>query len=189
MVAVVDGGFSPPDQQRSSSVLHRLVAVALRPEELRAGADLVLRLNGVARVDLLFVTDGDDPDGPDEDDDDLGDEDDERPAPHDRGADVATVVRGRAAELGLMIEIHRLGLPLPVTVRARDVDDVVAAISELVGFDPEPGVACVVPLGVSREVHLPGTADGPADAMVGRAVERVVAAYGLPLVTYLPVAP
>ncbi|MGQ0572932.1 MAG: hypothetical protein ACT4RN_01870 [Pseudonocardia sp.] len=172
MVAVVEGGVSPLEQRRKAPVLHRLVAVAISPAEVRPGSELLTRLAGVDQVDLLVVTDGDDdgrPEGSDDDDDvpDAGDR-----------------VREAAAGLGLRVDVHRLGLRVPADrPRPRDVDDVVAAISELVGFDPEPGVGCVVPVrrrGRGRR--------GPADLVIGRAVERVVAAYRLPLLTYVPLA-
>lgn len=197
MVAVVDGGFSPSDQQRSGLALHRLVAVAGRPDELYAGTDLVRRLGSAAHADVLLVTDGDDGPAstngdPDEGADDPDGTDDsentDAPPAHPPGptSDVGTLARERARALGLRVEVHRLALPVPSDVRPRDVDDVVAAISELVGFDPEPGVGCVVPIGVYEEMLLPGAADGPVDVMVGRAVERIVAVYRLPLLTYVP---
>lgn len=173
MVAVVEGGISPLEHRRTGPALHRLVAVAVRPAELRAGSDLVRRLAGVEHVDLLLVTDGDEAPTPWGDIDADDDEDD---IPRS-----TIVARERAAQLGLALDVHRLGLPVPVDVRPRDVDDLVAAISELVGFDPEPGVGCVVPLSALRRA----ASGSPADAMVGRAVERVVAAYRLPLVTYV----
>jgi hypothetical protein len=201
MVAVVDGGFSPPDQHWSGPALHRLVAVAMRPDELRAGADLVRRIAGAPHVDLLILTDGDDPAGSaDNDDTDAGigeDDGDDGDIPDvaltpdpagDGGADAAVLARERAAALGLRVNVHRLALSASSEVRPGDVDDVVAAISELVGFDPEPGVGCVVPIGAYEESRLSGTSAGPADVMVGRAVERIVAAYRLPLVTYVPQA-
>lgn len=174
MVAVVEDGFSPPEQRRSPSRLHRIVAVALSPDEVGPGSELLGRLIGVEHVDLLLVTDGDEsghsaddsPDDEDEDEDEI-----DGPDPGDR-------VRAFAARLDLRLDVHRLALPAPAGARPHDVDDLVAAISELVGFDPEPGVGCVVP----------GTrsTNDPADHMVGRAVERIVAAYRLPLLTYVP---
>lgn len=174
MVAVVEDGFSPPEQRRSASRLHRLVAVALSPNELGPDSELLGRLTGVEHVDLLLVTDGDElghSTGDSSDDDDEAEDGIDGPDPGDR-------VRAVVARLSLRMCVHRLGLPVPVGARPRDVDDLVAAISELVGFDPEPGVGCVVP--GARNTN------GPADRMVGRAVERIVAAYRLPLLTYLP---
>lgn len=178
MVAVVDDGVIPPEQRRSRRPLRRLVAVAISPEEVRPGSPLLARLAGVEHVDLLLITDGDEAralvdfgadSDPDIDADDEGD-----------GPDPADGVRAVAAAVGLRVAVHRLGLARPSAARPADEDDVVAAISELVGFDPEPGVGCVVP--------GPPHANGPADQVVGRAVERIVAAYGLPLLTYVPLA-
>jgi len=52
----------------------------------------------------------------------------------------------------------------------------VAAISELVGFDPEPGVYCLAP------VSAPADA---ARAVVNRAARRIAQVYGIPLLRYL----
>lgn len=173
MVAV-ESRFCPPEQRRNRRVLQRLVAVAVTPGDLRNGSDLAVRLAGVGHVDLLMVTDGDDRETrsvPDTE------EDDDVPDPGER-------LRLLAADLGHPdLQLHRLGLPsssVPAP-RPRDVDDVVAAISELVGFDPDPDVGCAVPLGPA-----PTAAGGPAEHVVGRAIERIVAAYRLPVITYLP---
>ena len=71
--------------------------------------------------------------------------------------------------------MHRLGLrtPLPTTAEA----DLVAALSELVGFDPEPGLYLLGPAGE------PGRA-GAERAVVDRAVQRVAQVYGIPLLRY-----
>ena len=53
--------------------------------------------------------------------------------------------------------------------------DLVAALSELVGFDPEPGVQCLAP------VPLP---TDPARAAIERAVRRIAEVYGLPVQRY-----
>lgn len=159
-------------------MLHRLVAVAVSPEELRPGSDLAARLTGAEQVDLLLITDGDqnnvDPDADPEDD------------PLHPGDQLRVL----AGDLGLpQLAVHRLGLPAPP--RPRDVDDVVAAISELVGFDPEPGVGCVVPLGAGDTAagSEPTDPADPADLVVGLAMARIVAAYRLPVLTYVPRTP
>ena len=51
----------------------------------------------------------------------------------------------------------------------------VAAISELVGFDPEPGVYCLAP--------NPTAAD-PGRTVVNRAAQRIAQVYGIPLLRY-----
>lgn len=166
--------------------LHRLVAVAVSPEELRPGSDLVARLTGAEQVDLLVITDGDHDDGDRDDgyhdggdhdggDHDDGDHDDEPLHPGDQ-------LRILAGDLNLpQLAVHRLGLPAPP--HPRDVDDVVAAISELVGFDPEPGVGCVIPLGLGDTAAGSDPTD-PADVVIGQVMARIVAAYRLPVLTY-----
>lgn len=174
MVAVADNEVCPTGQRtnRRRKTLHRLVAVAVSPGELRAGSDFVVRVAGAAHVDLLLVTDGDGT-GDSVGMDPYADPDDDLPDPSAR-------VRELVADLGLLhVDVHRLGLPAPP--QPHDVDDVVAAISELVGFDPEPGVGCVVPL-----VRKDGA--DPADLVVDRAVQRIRAAYRLQLLTYVPQA-
>lgn len=147
---------------------HRLVAVAVAPRDLPRDSSLVAGMAGVDHIDLLLLTDGDD--DREEDGDDGGEDD-----PADRGA----ALRAEVAAIGIPgLTLHRLALRTPV--RLGHVDDIVAAISELVGFDPEPGVACLVPSATRRD------ADGSTDAIVGRAVERIVAVYRLPLLTYRP---
>ncbi|MBW0115785.1 hypothetical protein [Pseudonocardia abyssalis] len=149
-------------------------------ELLRPGSDLVRLLEGGRSVDLLVACD----DGPVGDpapvgvlgvgdavelgghDDDLDDDD------RDDGGEL----RARAAELGLPdLGVHRLGLRSPLGPGAED--DLVAALSELVGFDPEPGVYL---LGPAVE---PGRA-GVDRAVVDRAVQRIAQVYGIPLLRY-----
>lgn len=152
---------------RRARALRRLVAVAMSPAELRQGSDLARQLADAVQVDLLFVTDGEHGDDRPTDD------------PEDDLPDPGVALRAAVVDLGLpQLGVHRLALPAaprPQDVD-RHVDDVVAALSELVGFDPEPGVGCLVPVGAAPA--------GPADLVVGRAVERIVAVYRLPLRTY-----
>ncbi|HTK67598.1 MAG TPA: hypothetical protein VL595_34820 [Pseudonocardia sp.] len=71
---------------------------------------------------------------------------------------------------------HRLALPVPFGVER--TGDVVAAMSELIGFDPEPGVFCLVP----------GNGDGSRAAY--QAVEAASAlvgdAYRIRIMSYAP---
>jgi hypothetical protein len=67
------------------------------------------------------------------------------------------------------IAVHRLALRLPLDPAAED--DLVAALSELVGFDPEPGVYCLAPA-------------TPAGGVLARAVHRIARVYGIPLLRY-----
>lgn len=126
----------------------RIVAVAVSSTELlRTGSDLTRQLAGAARADLLIVCGG-------------------------RGS--GERLRARVGALGLAgLRLHRLGLRAPL---GRHVEgDIVAALSELVGFDPEPGVYCLAP--------VPGAVD-PAGPAVERAVRRIGCAYGIPLRRY-----
>lgn len=75
-------------------------------------------------------------------------------------------------EVGGM-RVHRLGLTGPLGPPAEA--DLVAALSELVGFDPEPGVYCLAP--------TPAPAD-PARGVVVSAAQRIAQVYGLPLLRY-----
>lgn len=160
----------------------RVVAVAVSPMELlRPASDLVRLIEGFSRVDLLVasehvptgtpgslgVLDRDDPqtgtgDDPDDDEDDEHDE-----------------LRDGVAQLGLPgLYLHRLGLRAPLGPRVED--DLVAALSELVGFDPEPGVYCLAP---APAASAPSGAD-PGRAVVDRAAQRIAQVYGLPLLRY-----
>jgi hypothetical protein len=51
--------------------------------------------------------------------------------------------------------------------------DLVAAMSELVGFDPEPGVYCLAP-----------TPSDPGRVAAARAAQRIAQVYGIPLLRY-----
>jgi len=69
--------------------------------------------------------------------------------------------------------VHRLGLPGRVGADATDL--LVAALSELVGFDPEPGVYVVAP--------QPAPNDPERSAVVA-AAQRIGRVYGLPMLRY-----
>jgi hypothetical protein len=71
---------------------------------------------------------------------------------------------------------HRLALPVPFGVER--TGDVVAAMSELIGFDPEPGVFCLVP----------GIGDGGRAAYqaVEAAASLVGDAYRIRIMSYAP---
>ncbi|HXV93187.1 MAG TPA: hypothetical protein VD813_07820 [Pseudonocardia sp.] len=86
----------------------------------------------------------------------------------------AAELRAEVARLGHpALHLHRLGLhrPLPPSTEA----DLVAALSELVGFDPEPGVYLLAPTA--------GAGDA-SRAVVDRVAQRIARAYGLPLLRY-----
>jgi hypothetical protein len=158
----------------------RVVAVAVSPMELlRPGSDLLAAIRGAGYVDLLLACEDEpvpDPspvgvlgggalehgmlDGEfDWDDDDT---------------DVVDDVRAAVTELGLdELHVHRLGLCPPLGAAADG--DLVAALSELVGFDPEPGVQCLAP------APLPSD---PARAAIERAVWQIAQVYSLPVQRY-----
>lgn len=191
MVAVSETGFalpvgvSIPSVDEEPVAARRIVAVAVSPVELvRPGSELLRRIDGAGYVDLLFACEdepvadpspvgvlggGDlepaaggwvDPSG--ELDGDTDDEDDE-----------AAELRAVADGLGLDdLYLHRLALAQPLGGAAEP--DLVAALSELVGFDPEPGV----------QVLAPAVAGDPQRAVVDRAVRHIVEVYGLPLQRY-----
>lgn len=93
-------------------------------------------------------------------------------AESDRAAEKAAVAGlGELRVAGL--QQHRLALPDPFG--ADREDDVVAAMSELVGFDPEPGVYCVAPATDGREASR---------ETVGEAAQRIAWVYGMPLVRF-----
>jgi hypothetical protein len=191
MVAVTEGDLavavdvSTPSADEESVEGRRVVAVAVTPMELlRPGSDLVRMIDGAGYVDLLLACEDEsvaDPSpvcvlgggpldpaaaGPvagDDLDDCLDDAD-----------DAADELRSAAGLLGLgELHLHRLALPAPLGAAAEP--DLVAALSELVGFDPEPGVRVLAP------APLPGDSQR---TVVDRAVRQIVQVYGLPLQRY-----
>jgi hypothetical protein len=182
MVAVSETGLGVPvgvprpADGEAVEAGRRVVAIAVSPMELlRPGSDLLAAIRGAGYVDLLLACEDDpvaDPspvgvlgggalDPPDLDDD--ADEPDD-----------ADDVRDAVAGLGLdELHVHRLGLRPPLGTAADG--DLVAALSELVGFDPEPGVQCLAP------VPLPGD---PARAAIERAVWQIAQVYTLPVQRY-----
>jgi hypothetical protein len=181
----------------------RLVAVAVSPLELlRPGSDLARLIRESDRVDLLVARDEADldrdcagvttlgcADTPAEDageeivvdlaaladgldaedyaedydeDYDGFDEDDED--------DVLAAV----ADLGLPdLHLHRLGLPGRVGAAVQA--DLLAALSELIGFDPEPGVYLVAP--------TPSPSD-PERSTIVEITNRLARVYGIPMLRY-----
>jgi hypothetical protein len=128
----------------------RVVAVTVHlPEFLLGAAGLIQRLGASGmQIDVLVAG--------------AADEDTE---------DAAGVGLGELRVPGLFR--HRLALP--AGFGADRADDLLAALSELVGFDPEPGVCCLAP-----------DADGsePSRAAVRAAAERVSDVYRLRLVRF-----
>lgn len=138
----------------------RVVAVATDAMELlRPASDLVRLLESFGRADVLLVAE-DVPIAVDEDDPDDWTDDGE----------VVDDVRAGAAALGHPdLVVHRLGLEHPISPCAEG--ELVAAMSELVGFDPEPGVYCLAPA-------------SPTGGAIARAAQRIAQVYGLPLLRY-----
>lgn len=175
MVAVSDAGLAPLRGvpvlvNESPADCVRVVAIAVSSTELlRPGSDLLRMIEGAGPVDLLLACDDEPVAGPSPDDLDAGDldRDDADPVEID---DLLVAVD----LLGLPnLHVHRLGLRPPLGSPADA--DLVAALSELVGFDPDPGVQCLAP------AALPGD---PARSAVDRAVRQIAQVYGLPLVRY-----
>jgi hypothetical protein len=174
-----DVSFPPLDEERP--VQRRLVAIAVSPMELlRPDSDLVRQIDGAGHVDLLLACEDEPVEAPspvgllgggaivavDQVGDDADDEDDYDDRPDE--------VRAAVDLLGLAdLHLHRLGLRPPLGAAAEP--DLVAALSELVGFDPDPGVTCVAP------VPVPGD---PARSTVDRVVRRIAQVYGLPVQRY-----
>jgi len=119
----------------------------------------------VGLVDLLVVSDVERSDvDPSDVDTDFEDDDG---SDRSRGEIAAEVAR-----LGLPgLHVHHLALRPPLTAGAEP--DLVAALSELVGFDPEPGVICLAP-------HA---SDGSRSALAS-AAQRIAQVYGIPLLRY-----
>lgn len=196
MVAVPEGGFSAPEVPRAAggpggSVPvreRRFVAVAVSAMELlRPESDLVRLVEGAGYVDVLLASEdapvaspaplgvlsgcaaeyddpGPDGDGPDGD----------GPGCDDRCDDGHDEVAAWLAGSGMAeLHLHRLGLRGPLGPQSDA--DLVAALSELVGFDPEPGLYLLAP------------ATDPVDpgrAAVDRAAARIAQVYGIPLLRY-----
>jgi hypothetical protein len=190
MVAVGETGLGLPVAVSISYVDdepvegRRVVAIAVTPMELlRPGSDLVRMIEGAGYVDLLLACEDEpvadpspvcvlgggelDPEtsGPWSDDlDDYADEPDD---------DVDDLLA--SANLLGLDELHLHRLALPASLGAAAEPDLVAALSELVGFDPEPGVQVLAP------VSPPGDAQR---SVIERAVLQIVQVYSLPLQRY-----
>ena len=141
----------------------RVVAIAIDAVELlRPGSDLARLLDSFGRADVLLAAE-DLPVSP------LDDPDDD---PDDWERDVGLVDDVRVGTAALNhpdLVVHRLALSSPLDVAVED--DLVAALSELVGFDPGPGVYCLAPA-------------TPVDGVLDHAARRIARVYGLPLLRY-----
>lgn len=188
MVAVTEAGLvlpgdvSTPSGDDEPVEGRRVVAIAVTPMALlRPGSDLVRMIDGAGYVDLLLACEDEPVADPspvcvlgggelgaqpprswmdDDDADELADDVDD------------LLAAANLPGLG-ELHLHRLALPAPLGAAAEP--DLVAALSELVGFDPEPGVRVLAP------ATVPGD---PQHAVVERAVQQIVQVYGLPLQRY-----
>lgn len=179
MVAVPESRFSLPEVPRVTGGVvvpvrdRRIVAVTVGAVELlRPGSDLLRLVEGAGHVDVLIATE----DTPIDAQAPLGvlagcEVDDPEWDEFEESDDHAV---DEFAALDLpAVHLHRLGLRAPLGPQS--ADDLVAALSELVGFDPEPGV------------YLLGPAVAPGDAgraVVDLAVQRVARVYGIPLLRF-----
>ncbi|MDQ4118872.1 MAG: hypothetical protein M3235_18195 [Actinomycetota bacterium] len=84
------------------------------------------------------------------------------------------------AQLPASLYLHHLDLRW--RVQEADEPDLVAALSELIGFDPDDQVFCVAP------ATGPGGTPDPEQSAVDRAVRRVARVYGLPVLHYRRIA-
>lgn len=190
MRAFPEVGHVDPASAGGFSVMARAVrdadrrVVAIAPdalELLRPESDLARLLESFGRADVLLVAEdvpnaadtGDYDGDPDSDFDTDTDFDTDLDSDSDdwtRDAGIPDEVRERAAALGHRdLVVHRLGLRLPLAVD--DESELIAALSELVGFDPEDGVYCLAPAGSPNSV-------------IARAAQRIAQVYGLPLLRY-----
>jgi hypothetical protein len=157
--AMVAGPVAPPVRDAD----RRVVAIAIDAVELlRPGSDLARLLDSFGRADVLLAAEDlpvADIDGPEDDPDDWT-----------RDCEVVDEVRaGTAALRHPDLVVHRLALRPPLEDAVED--DLVAALSELIGFDPGPGVYCLAPA-------------TPSDGVLVEAARRIARVYGLPLLRY-----
>lgn len=138
----------------------RVVAIAADAVELlRPASDLARLLNSFDRADVLLVTEPVPLAVDDEDPDDWT-----------RDGESVDEVRMATASLGHPdLVVHRLGMIAPL--RPDLQHELVAAMSELIGFDPEPLVYCLAPA-------------EPPHGVLARTAERIAQVYGLPLLRY-----
>lgn len=184
MAAVPEGELPVPEEPRVAGAAGRLlsardrrvVAVTVSAMELlRPESDLARLLEGVGHVDLLVASEDAPFTGPTPLGMLAGCELDGSPVDDETcpGAGYDEV-HADVTRLGIPeLYLHRLGLSAPLGPQS-DVD-LLAALSELVGFDPEPGVYLLGPSVAAGD---------PTRAAVDRAVQRVAQVYGIPLMRY-----
>ena len=158
--------FAVPSQQVARPVRdadRRVVAIAIDAVELlRPESDLARLLDSFGRADVLLAAEDLPAAAVDDADDD--------PDDWVRDSEAVDEVRlGTAALRHPDLVVHRLALDAPLSEGVED--DLVAALSELVGFDPGRGVYCLGPA-------------TPVDGVLVRAAQRIARVYGLPLLRY-----
>jgi hypothetical protein len=189
MVAVPEAQTSAPTAEvgaaRHSLLAHcrRVVAIVDNTAELlRPESDLLRIVSGIGEIDVLVAVD----DAPVSSPGPVGliaPERAVRPGLDLVTSDVDEYEDGDAFRAEMREEIERLGLPglrlhhlgLPAPLSPLAEPDLVAALSELVGFDPEPGVYCLAPAPAVTDVHR---------SALTSAARRIAQVYGLPLLRY-----
>lgn len=169
-----------------SDGVRRLVAVAVSSDDVRnPDSDLRQVAAAADEIDVL-VARVDDPgaarralpaDALDYVDETVDETVDELPAGY-----TVPLPAGGPSDPDLPAGLHLHHLDLRWRVQEADEPDLVAALSELIGFDPDDQVFCVAP------AAGPDGASDPEQSAVGRAVRRVARVYGLPVLHYRPVA-
>lgn len=185
MVAVPEACASAPalgvSAGRPANLTHCHRAVAIvdtTVELLRPESDLLRLISGIGQVDVLVAVD----DTPVATPGPVGVLDSGRAGvidltesevdEYEDGEAFRTEIRAEIDKLGVPgLRVHRLGLRPPLGPPAEP--DLVAALSELVGFDPEPGVYCLAPSSVDA-----------SRSVAGAAARRIAQVYGLPLLRY-----
>lgn len=151
---ITDQAFDAPRISRTLPAqlrrCRRVVAVTVHlPEFLVAASGLVQRLAAAGvRTDVLVAAEADEQ--------------------ADAAAELAL------GELGVPeLARHRLALPTPIGEDRGD--DLLAGLSELVGFDPEPGVYCLAPAVEGLDA---------SQAVVAEVAQRIAGVYRLKLVRF-----
>jgi hypothetical protein len=201
MVAVPEAQTSAPTAEvgaaRHSLLAHcrRVVAIVDNTAELlRPESDLLRIVSGIGEIDVLVAVDDAPVSSPGpvgliaperavrpgldlvtSDVDEYEDGDAFRAEMREEDGDAFRAeMREEIERLGLPgLRLHHLGLPAPLSPLAEP--DLVAALSELVGFDPEPGVYCLAPAPAVTDVHR---------SALTSAARRIAQVYGLPLLRY-----
>jgi hypothetical protein len=189
MVAVPEAQTSAPTAQvgaaRHALLAHCrrvVVIVDTAAELLRPESDLLRIVSGISEIDVLVALD----DTPVTTPGPVGLIAPEHAVPpgldlvlsdvdeYEDGDAFRAEMRDEIERLGLSgLRLHHLGLPAPLSPLAEP--DLVAALSELVGFDPEPGVYCLAPAPAPADMHR---------SALTSAARRIAQVYGLPLLRY-----